>query len=1169
MSYLGNSRASAGGLRRRCCTSTFAGRQITSLRHPRYTQRRRTRRELPSPPASLCSPGSGVHLAQRGQQQRNREKGSNRRAARGAGAGVASGAAKERSESGGGEQARRQLGHIVAIVVASAGHPRGGGQCRHLRRNQHSYDSHRRRRPRYAGPGELLRAPPTRTARAGSWATSPGYTRAGLILSNRDTLVRDCSLIKQESGQARGGRGRGKQRRELSWRQSVHYYNERHKPEEKQEANLERSVPIKSRETSRLDHPSRKASTYVAARWKSRRIWSKLSNGGTIYRDFRWTVFPRYLQRDKWEKSCPVGHVARHQRCGSDISEVIATATTAVVASQLLAAHRKHKQSSISREYAYQKISLGLGGSDAGPPAAALHPRPQYGSSTRTHRQSASSSSAECGNEEKNEATKGAGRGKESLLHTANVHAKGQQRERRRRQYVGNINVPNHLLAPMRLAPLGFTGPLTSTKQKKNKNEEKKQKLESSLLWFDECVPFVRAVCSDTSSSFCDRIIDDSVSARCQNDALDGHRLEGAGTATAFRVSRDSASRTRVCHKDHEDENNDGDVFLVVLCAPTRIHVDQLPSRQASRFVRKRKRTARRKWRSSSISKRKTYEDSRECVPLSRVADVGASVVPFIDVLAYTAYNGDKNDYEDNGVDIDDGQAPRNQEKIHHEPKKVPDEYNADTWFCFTNDLWSDLRDEDEHQIAYENKLHQDYTCVEFDRIDHNISRKWTSSFSTNKKEYYRRESKHVGCNEHEYLIVDKFNGKRGKGNSEQRCSDNTAWFQKPITRRKGRGGEGKKSKRHEDIDGTDKPRVRGSYFKLLLFILYLLAWPLLCSTSPSGHLASTFAQNPTFVNTKNLVQHNTTSSETTSLSSSSTVIVHQHQQPQQYVQDSDYNTDDNERHRHHQQQQEQMQQSQQYQQQQKARNEKRSQLGHKEQLNRQHPYNEYTWELNQMNPWLSACDLSGPAPADLQGSCGLPEVSQFCPMSCAKKRSQRRDDFFDVIERMRFDSGTMNKSKTKSTAKNVADAGKKNDVGTYTDEGVRTAPEQCLFYLEESHKRDICRDDFGLASKKSFVNPRVNRYRFISGLRLRHCCEHTVINSLAPGKDSPLENVLNGGQKCANALDKLLFVDMLAARLHCEFEEVLSRYDCAQPYSVIHNCTHCKVRKNLLSYIY
>lgn len=124
---------------------------------------------------------------------------------------------------------------------------------------------------------------------------------------------------------------------------------------------------------------------------------------------------------------------------------------------------------------------------------------------------------------------------------------------------------------------------------------------------------------------------------------------------------------------------------------------------------------------------------------------------------------------------------------------------------------------------------------------------------------------------------------------------------------------------------------------------------------------------------------------------------------------------------------------------------------------------------------------------------------------------------------------------------------------------GGRAAPEQCLYYLDESHKSEICRDDFG---SRKFGTVRENRYHFLSGLRLRHCCEHTALNALAPGDGGPLEEVLGGNDGCRVAIGKLLAVDALAARLHCEFGEVLARYDCGQPYSVIYNCTHCKVGK-------
>ncbi|XP_014470323.1 PREDICTED: uncharacterized protein LOC106742153 [Dinoponera quadriceps] len=340
------------------------------------------------------------------------------------------------------------------------------------------------------------------------------------------------------------------------------------------------------------------------------------------------------------------------------------------------------------------------------------------------------------------------------------------------------------------------------------------------------------------------------------------------------------------------------------------------------------------------------------------------------------------------------------------------------------------------------------------------------------------------------------------------RRSDNTAWLQKLITRRTG---------------GGDKPRTRRG--RLLLLVLYLLAWPLLCS----AHLASTFAQNPTLGHAKNPAQRNATPSYT-NLFSSSTVVAHQHQQPQQYVQGGDYSTEDSERRRH-------------------RKQPKRERTDH------WHPYGKYSWEVNQVNPWLSACDLAGPAPADLQGSCGPPEVPKYCPMPCA---ATSRDPFREVID---VSTGvTTTTTTTTMMIRTKTRLEKADRRGAYTEEaGVRTAPEQCLFYLEESHKRDICRDDFGRASTRSFLTPRENRYWFMSGLRLRHCCEHAVVNALAPGKAGPLDDVLNGGLKCADALDKLLLVDALAARLHCEFEEVLARYDCAQPYSVIHNCTHCK----------
>ncbi|XP_058800394.1 uncharacterized protein LOC131669501 [Phymastichus coffea] len=203
------------------------------------------------------------------------------------------------------------------------------------------------------------------------------------------------------------------------------------------------------------------------------------------------------------------------------------------------------------------------------------------------------------------------------------------------------------------------------------------------------------------------------------------------------------------------------------------------------------------------------------------------------------------------------------------------------------------------------------------------------------------------------------------------------------------------------------------------------------------------------------------------------------------------------------------------------------------------HPYNEYTWELNQLNPWLSACDLAGPAPTDLQGSCQGPhDQPRVCPGECRRPRKQQRSfgpaEFDEVIE-----------------AWARVDRLARGDGGP--------APKQCLFYLEDAHKAAVCREDFGLAGNRAYASPPENRFWFLSGIRLKHCCEHAVVNALSPGRGGTLEAVLAGGDACARVLDTILQVDLLAARLQCEFEEVLVRYDCGQTYSVIHNCTHCK----------
>lgn len=95
----------------------------------------------------------------------------------------------------------------------------------------------------------------------------------------------------------------------------------------------------------------------------------------------------------------------------------------------------------------------------------------------------------------------------------------------------------------------------------------------------------------------------------------------------------------------------------------------------------------------------------------------------------------------------------------------------------------------------------------------------------------------------------------------------------------------------------------------------------------------------------------------------------------------------------------------------------------------------------------------------------------------------------------------------------------------------------QCLEYLNESHNTVLCGGDGGRAASR---------------LHLRHCCEHTVRDAL-PGNFSDSDS-------CRRNVQALVEVDRLAARLECEFAEILTRYDCDQVYSVNSACSSCRV---------
>ncbi|KAG8335758.1 hypothetical protein J6590_060675 [Homalodisca vitripennis] len=162
---------------------------------------------------------------------------------------------------------------------------------------------------------------------------------------------------------------------------------------------------------------------------------------------------------------------------------------------------------------------------------------------------------------------------------------------------------------------------------------------------------------------------------------------------------------------------------------------------------------------------------------------------------------------------------------------------------------------------------------------------------------------------------------------------------------------------------------------------------------------------------------------------------------------------------------------------------------------------------LTLVNPWLSSCDLHQPSPPDLQGSCSR-MISEFpgpppsCPPPCSSSSSS-----------------------TRSTSRN-------SDNTT-----------QCLEYLNESHKTVLCGAGGGGG---------------VRGVRLRHCCEHSVHDSLSA-------EVFLDNAACERAVQALIDIDRLAARLQCEFAEVLSRYDCGQSYSVNFHCDHCQVERQAL----
>ncbi|XP_063633832.1 uncharacterized protein LOC134804652 [Cydia splendana] len=80
-------------------------------------------------------------------------------------------------------------------------------------------------------------------------------------------------------------------------------------------------------------------------------------------------------------------------------------------------------------------------------------------------------------------------------------------------------------------------------------------------------------------------------------------------------------------------------------------------------------------------------------------------------------------------------------------------------------------------------------------------------------------------------------------------------------------------------------------------------------------------------------------------------------------------------------------------------------------------------------------------------------------------------------------------------------------------------------------------------------------RARRLADLRLRACCERSPASALDRGARA---EVLAGGDRCESTLHDLLRLDTMVAHVHCEFVNILHRYDCEQAYSV-HTCEDCQ----------
>ena len=233
--------------------------------------------------------------------------------------------------------------------------------------------------------------------------------------------------------------------------------------------------------------------------------------------------------------------------------------------------------------------------------------------------------------------------------------------------------------------------------------------------------------------------------------------------------------------------------------------------------------------------------------------------------------------------------------------------------------------------------------------------------------------------------------------------------------------------------------------------------------------------------------------------------------------------------------------------------------------------YRNSSLPLQLLNPWLSACDLVDPLSApDLQGVCLATStmVLVSAPTTDNNPDSNNNNNNNENVN----DNVNINNNKPNKVHQNCRvngdisegpgppsmcpcaceDSSPQHSTTTTTHQNTN----QCLDYLNESHKKLVCGSSLLTSERESALNK----------LRFQHCCEHTVLASL----HAEARKKLVFGQNrttCEEHINALLELDALAESITCKFSEVLKRYDCNQTYSVNFHCADCKVSSTELSY--